>query len=204
MPRHNNMINHNQRKKEIQKHIKTWLDQPGRKKRRRDNRQKKAAAVYPKPVSGLLRPVVRCPTTRHNTKVKLGRGFTLDELKAAGISAKLAPTVGIAVDYRRKNGSTETFNGNVQRLKLYQSKLVVFPRRADRIKAGDAQPAETENVVQQTTALAFTQPKPKNRGRVITEEEKQTSAYLTLRKVRKEHRRVGKPQRDHFKEFGRT
>ncbi|KAG8044292.1 hypothetical protein GUJ93_ZPchr0130g6533 [Zizania palustris] len=35
-------------------------------------------------------------------KSRAGRGFTLEELKAAGIPKKLAPTIGISVDHRRK------------------------------------------------------------------------------------------------------
>ena len=38
--------------------------------------------------------------TRYNFKTRLGRGFTLEELKSAGISKKMAPTIGIAVDRR--------------------------------------------------------------------------------------------------------
>jgi len=34
-------------------------------------------------------------------KVRTGRGFTFTELKEAGLSAKFARTVGIAVDHRR-------------------------------------------------------------------------------------------------------
>merc|ERR1712166_1372279 len=41
-------------------------------------------------------------------RVKAGRGFTLGELKGAGISAKKAGTIGIAVDHRRTNKSTES------------------------------------------------------------------------------------------------
>jgi large subunit ribosomal protein L13e len=63
-------------------------------------RKVKAAAIAPRPVSGALRPLVHCPTQKYNTKVKLGRGFTLEELKGAGIHAKYAQTVGIAVDHR--------------------------------------------------------------------------------------------------------
>lgn len=32
---------------------------------------------------------------------KLGRGFSLLELKEAGLNAKFAKTIGIAVDHRR-------------------------------------------------------------------------------------------------------
>ena len=60
-------------------------------------------------------------------KLRTGKGFTLEELKAAGISKKLAPTIGIAVDHRR---TLECLQANVQKLKTYKAKLVVFPRRA--------------------------------------------------------------------------
>ena len=50
-----------------------------------------------------------------------------------------ARTVGIAVDHRRKNRSVESLEANVQRLKEYQSRLIVFPRRAGKAKKGDAE-----------------------------------------------------------------
>ena len=65
--------------------VKTWFNQPMRKKRRRTTRAAKAAAIAPRPVAGLLRPVVRCPTFKYNTKLRLGRGFSLDELKVSFI-----------------------------------------------------------------------------------------------------------------------
>merc|ERR1711983_667654 len=105
-----------------------------RKKRRRVAREAKAAAVAPRPVAGMLRPVVRCPTFKYNSKMRLGRGFTLDELKAAGINKKSARTVGISVDFRRRNMSMESMQENVQRLKEYKSKLIVFPRKEGQAK----------------------------------------------------------------------
>lgn len=54
--------------------------------------------------------------------------------QAAGIPKKLAPTVGISVDHRRRNSSLEGFQTNVQRLKTFKAKLVVFPRRARKSK----------------------------------------------------------------------
>lgn len=68
----------------------------------------KAAKVALRPVAGLLRPVVRCPSIRYNTKVRLGRGFTLEELKAAGFTKYEAKSFGIAVDFRRVNRSVES------------------------------------------------------------------------------------------------
>lgn len=54
--------------------------------------------------------------------------------QAAGIPRKLAPTIGISVDHRRRNRSLEGFQTNVLRLKTYKQKLVVFPRRAGKFK----------------------------------------------------------------------
>lgn len=54
--------------------------------------------------------------------------------QAAGIPKKLAPTIGISVDHRRKNRSLEGLQSNVQRLKTYKAKLVIFPRRARKVK----------------------------------------------------------------------
>ena len=54
--------------------------QPGSKKRRRNARIQKAAAVAPRPVDK-LRPIVRCPTIKYNRRVRAGRGFSLAELK---------------------------------------------------------------------------------------------------------------------------
>jgi large subunit ribosomal protein L13e len=38
------------------------------------------------------------------------------------------------VDHRRKNKSLEGLQANVQRLKTYKAKLVIFPRRARKVK----------------------------------------------------------------------
>merc|ERR1711928_74878 len=100
--KHNNVLPNAHFKKDLQNRVKTWFNQPGRKKSRRVARQKKALAIAPRPVSGLLRPVVRCPTYKYNTKLRMGRGFTLEELKTAGISSKYAATIGLCVDHRRK------------------------------------------------------------------------------------------------------
>lgn len=55
-------------------------------------------------------------------------------LQAAGIPRKLAPTIGISVDHRRKNRSLEEFQANVLRLKIIKNKLLVFPRRSRKFK----------------------------------------------------------------------
>lgn len=108
MAKGNNMIPNAHFHKHWQRRIKTWFDQPARKLRRRQARIAKAAAVAPRPVAGDLRPVVHCPTARYNTKTRLGRGFTLEEIKGAGMAKHFARSIGIAVDHRRTNKSVES------------------------------------------------------------------------------------------------
>jgi hypothetical protein len=67
-----------------------------------------------------------------------GRGFTLSEIKLAGIPKKQAKGLGIVVDHRRRSKSEESQKVNVERLKEYRTRLVVFPRKAGKPKAGDA------------------------------------------------------------------
>ena len=136
-----------------QDHVKTWFDQAARKQRRRQKRQAKAAAIAPRPTSGLLRPVVHPPTIKHNYKLRQGRGFTFAELKEAGVNRKEARTIGISVDHRRRNRSAESLQLNVQRLKEYKGKLIVFPRNRAKPKAGDSEPAELDTATQLTGAI---------------------------------------------------
>lgn len=105
--------------------IKTWFKQPARHKRRSEARKEKAKACFPMPTEK-LRPVVRCPTIRHNRKIRLGRGFTPEECAAAGVDYRYARTVGISVDTRRKNMNEESFNANVDRLKEYLGKITIY------------------------------------------------------------------------------
>ncbi|KAK9764354.1 60S ribosomal protein L13 [Basidiobolus ranarum] len=190
--KHNNQLPNNHFRKDWQLRVKTWFDQAGRKKRRRLNRVQKAARIAPRPVDGLLRPAVRCPTIKYNTKLRAGKGFTLEELKEAGIRRKEALTIGVSVDHRRRNKSDESLNLNVQRLKAYKAKLIVFPKKAGKAKKGDSESAELSEAKQLTSALMpVTQVYSKEKARKITEEEKNTSAYATLRNVRSEQRYRG-------------
>lgn len=50
--------------------------------------------------------------------------------------------MGITVDHRRTNKSEESLNTNVERLKSYKARLVIFPRRAGIFKKGDSTAAE--------------------------------------------------------------
>jgi large subunit ribosomal protein L13e len=133
----NNVLHGNHFRKDWQRRVKTWFDQPGRKLRRRNARKAKAATLGVRPLT-LLRPAVRGQTIRYNAKIREGRGFTLNELKEAGISRKTALGLGIVVDHRRRNLSIEGKTINVERLKAYKERLVVFPRKAGKPKKGDS------------------------------------------------------------------
>jgi large subunit ribosomal protein L13e len=106
--KHNQAIQNAHFRKDWQKNIRTWFDQPANKVRRRNARATKAKKLAPRPIN-LLRPAVRCPTIKYNMRVRAGRGFTLAELKACKISKHAARGVGIAVDHRRINRSEESF-----------------------------------------------------------------------------------------------
>lgn len=111
--------------KKTAKRYRTTFHLPARALKRKETREKNASKLYPAPLK-TLKPIVRCPTLRHNRKERLGRGFTPEECQAAGISYLEAPLKRISVDLRRRNQNRETFDQNVLRLKTYLSKVVVF------------------------------------------------------------------------------
>jgi len=127
MVRHNQPIPNVHLHKDWQRYVKTHFDQPFKKRRRGKLRRMKGATKAPRPLEK-LRPIVTCPTQRYNMRVRAGRGFSLLELKKAGLkSGHFARTLGIAVDERRRNKSMEGLSRNVQRLKRYMERLVLFP-----------------------------------------------------------------------------
>ncbi|KDE03516.1 large subunit ribosomal protein L13e [Microbotryum lychnidis-dioicae p1A1 Lamole] len=191
---HNNVLPRNHFRKDWQSNVKTGLGQPGRKHSRRVARQAKAVKAGLRPVEQ-LRPAVRCPTKRYNTKLRSGRGFTAAELKAAGIRRKEALSIGIPVDHRRRNRSEESLKINKERLEAYRQRLVVFPKKAGKVKKGDTEGADKS--VEGLKTLAATFPLPaghKQEGpRAITSEElaNKGTAYTALRKARSDQRYAG-------------
>ncbi|QLL30498.1 hypothetical protein HG536_0A03160 [Torulaspora globosa] len=166
-------------RKHWQERVKVHFDQAGKKVSRRNARASKAAKIAPRPLD-LLRPVVRAPTVKYNRKVRAGRGFTLAEVKAAGLTAAYARTIGIAVDHRRQNRNQEIFDANVQRLKEYQSKIIVFPRNGK---------AEAEQVLSTAAAFPITQPATDVETRAV--EDNGESAFRTLRLARSDKKFKG-------------
>ncbi|KAH8479766.1 hypothetical protein H0E87_031417 [Populus deltoides] len=119
----------------------------------------------------------------------LGMVFTFH---AAGIPKKLAPTIGIAVDHRRKNRSLEGIQANIRRLNTYKAKLVVFPRRARKLKAGDSAPEELATATQvQRQFMPIVREKASVELVKVTEEMKSFKAYDKLRAERTNARHVG-------------
>ncbi|KAI0454133.1 ribosomal protein L13e [Xylaria acuta] len=194
--KHNNQIQKNHFRKDWQRRVRCHFDQPTKKIARRKARAVKAAALAPRPVDK-LRPIVRCPTIKYNRRVRAGRGFTLAELKEAGIPRLVAPTVGIAVDFRRQNLSEESLTVNVARLKAYKERLIVFPRKgAKHPKAGDSKDIDLSKTQTISSIGASLPIIPVGEG--VSEIKKsdfpkpiEGGAYAALRKARSDARLVG-------------
>jgi len=215
MVKHNNVLVNNHFRKRWADRVKTWFNQPARKAIRRRNRKVKAARVFPRPVSGNLRPVVHCPTQKYNMRVRSGRGFTIGELKTAGIAPCNAIGLGISIDKRRQDRSRETLNANVQRLKLYRSKQIIYPIRthnrhpkkksktpADKVASDKPatamdvdkkkkRPKLNPSVVQQSKPLPFHVQVEKEEFATITPAMREASAWKSLRSARGKANKVG-------------
>jgi large subunit ribosomal protein L13e len=173
--KHNNQIPNGHFHKQWQRRVMTWFDQAGRKKARRTARSLKAARLAPRPLD-LLRPAVRCQTVQYNTKLRSGRGFTLAELKASGIAKKVAKTIGIVYDHRRRNRSQESLEMNKVRLSSYMSKLVVLPKKG-------AVKVEGDLVKSLSNTFSIENEKIVEKARSIESSEQSFKAYATLRKA---------------------
>lgn len=193
MVKGNHMISNGHFHKYWQRHIRTWFNQPARKVRRRDNRIKKAKAVFPRPAKGPIRPIVHCPSQRYNTKIRPGRGFTLSELKGAGLTKGFAQTIGIGVDPRRQSKSVESRQANIQRLKEYRSKLILFPIHPNKkLRKGEATEEERKVATQlKGVVMPITNSKPKVTLAPITEKMKKYGAFEAVRQARLLARHAG-------------
>ena len=158
--------------------VKLGLNQATRKKARRVKRAAKAARIAPAPMER-LRPVVHCPTQKYSAKIRLGKGFTLEELKAVKVNPSYAQTIGIAIDWRRRNKSEESLTVNVARLEEYLKKLVV-------LKKGDAAPPQFKGVVQ-----PIVKPASAIEMQEVTAEMKAFEAVSTIRTAAKENKVAG-------------
>ena len=148
-------------------------------------------------------PIPQLPQSRtssHSVKQALTLHFLLQQ--EAGIPRKLAPTIGISVDPRRANLSTEGLVSNVERLKAYRARLILFPRKSGQHKTLDASAEEVKAAEEEHGKII------KNLSKVLPIEniskedavgeverdeigEGTEDAYVTLRKARSDARLVG-------------
>lgn len=115
----------------------------------------------------------------------------MEEVKAAGIGAKEARSIGIPVDHRRRNKSEESLALNVERIKAYKSKIIVIPSRS---KKNKGKLPDLKNVeITRDTIAAFPIPAGivAEKPRAITDEEKEVQAFRVLREARATHRNEG-------------
>ena len=110
--------------------------------------------------------------------------------KDAGIRRKEALTIGIAVDHRRKNRSTQSLVQNVARLQEYKARLLVFPKKSAKPKAGDATQEQVSTAVLLNNQFPVSTPASDDVEREITT--RSADAYATLRKARSDKRLKGK------------
>jgi len=204
MVKHNNEIPRNHFRKHwnpesSQKgHIKTFFQQAQQKKARRVKRQQKAKDVYPRPAGGALRPVVQACSQRYNMKSRVGKGFSLAELKAAGISASYARTIGVAVDHKRRNHSEEGLARNTLRLKEYLSKLILFPLKGGKkatkqgpVSVATADQLKAVSQVKAPTVLPVVQASTHEAPRDLTKDEKTRQIYNYLRAKNRDEKFIG-------------
>jgi hypothetical protein len=86
----------------------------------------------------------------------------------------------------------------VQRLKLYQSKLVIFPRKnSKRVKKGDSSVEQQAAVTQVTTkqTLPIEQPQERLKARKISKEESEAQVVAFCRKTRTDAKLWGKREK---------
>ena len=122
-------------------------------------------------------------------------------LQEAGIPRKLAPTIGISVDPRRANLSMESLAVNVERLKTYRARLILFPRKSGQHKKSDSSKDEVEAALKGEGMAHKTHDimpitnisKAEAVGEVSKSDlpEGTENAYRTLRDARSEARLVG-------------
>jgi large subunit ribosomal protein L13e len=192
MVKHNNIVPNVHFHKEWDRRVKLWFDQPAQKKARKLRRLQKLKSIFPRPL-GNLKPAVHSASIRHNHRVRLGRGFTLEELKSAGIHPRYARTIGISVDHRRRNKSEESLALNVQRLNEYKSKLVLFPRNSKKTAKGEASAEELAKVTQlkgTVLPLKTGQDTTLQVGKIADYDSK-TRVFEVLRRARADAKMVG-------------
>jgi large subunit ribosomal protein L13e len=173
--------------------VKCFFNVNGHKTVRAQKRQERAAARSPAPLD-LLRPTVKACTRRYASKIRFGRGFSLAEVRAAGLTPAFARTVGISVDHRR-HGSNQMEEANIQRLTTYKANLVLFPRVEGKAKKGEINDSTTRLDTPQNTVggvLPLPAVKPRVGLAALTKDLKSKKVYRAIREARVNRKYEGK------------
>ena len=181
------------RKHWITQKVKCFFNVNGHKTVRSQKRADRAAARSPAPLD-LLRPTVKACTRRYASKIRFGRGFSLEEIRAAGLTPAFARTVGIAVDHRR-HGSNQMEEANIQRLTTYKANLVLFPRVEGKAKKGEIADSTTRLDTPQNVeggVLALPAVKVRVGLAALTKDLKSKKVYRSIREARINRKYEGK------------
>ncbi|CAM4572886.1 unnamed protein product, partial [Lepidochelys olivacea] len=88
--------------------------------------------------------------------------------------------------------STESLQANVQRLKEYRSKLILFPRKPCAPKKGDSSPEELKMATQLSgPVMPIRNVYKKEKAHVISEDKKNFKAFARLHRARANARLFG-------------
>jgi large subunit ribosomal protein L13e len=124
-----------------------------------------------------------------------------DNNQEAGIPRKFAPTIGISVDSRRQNLSTESLAVNVERLKAYRARLILFPRKLGQHKKGDSSKEDLSaakdsvNNLKHALPIVNAEAGVKEIKKSDMPEPVEGGAYRKLRELRSEARLLGKREK---------
>ncbi|CAD2104432.1 60S ribosomal protein L13-2, putative [Plasmodium vinckei brucechwatti] len=203
MVSHNNVLPNVHLHKWWQRYVRVDFSKNIKRKQRRLLREKRQKQNGPTPIEK-LHPVVHCPTQRYNYKTRLGKGFTLDEIKAVKLTPSAARSIGIIVDKRRKNRCEESLKANAERLQKYLNSLVMIPLKKDKPKNGiGGIPADaTKEVIEQNKERKQLRSifkkgssvKPFYETIETSKIDQSSSAYKTLRRAKLAERRKNRQQ----------
>lgn len=148
------------------------------------------------PLSQSMRNSTRKSPTRRVYKI-LAHNLTFTQ--EAGIPKAFAPTIGISVDSRRQNLSEESLAANVARLKAYQERLILLPRRSNAPKKGDTKTdvskIEKASAISAVLPIAPTDIAVKEISKSEIPAALKEGAYRTLRVARSNARYEGARQK---------
>lgn len=207
MVKHNNRLPNPHLHKWWQRFVRVNFNQKIKQTKRRKLRKLKQKQNGLTPIEK-LHPFVQCPTRRYNFKTRLGKGFSLPELKAVKLNPNAARTIGICVDKRRKNRCRESLERNVERLRTYLNSLVMIPLKGKAKKGIGGIPADaTPEVIEEAKKNAkkvskniFKLPKPEEavvETMEVSKIDKKYKAFKTL--IRKKNKLRKKRAREHKK-----